>query len=63
MMQQTIVIIILILAVGYAAWRIYRSFRGDSEPCCGCEECPLKGPNCSEKCGENYKNADCCHKK
>ena len=51
-MQQTIVVIILILAVGYALWHAYKSFRNDAEPCCGCDGCPLKGPHCAEKCSE-----------
>ena len=58
-MQLTIVYIVLALAVGYAAWHVYKSFRRDADPCCGCEGCPLKGHNC----GEKHKKADCCHKK
>jgi hypothetical protein len=58
-MQTTIVIIILILAVGYAVWHVYKSFSHDADPCCGCEGCPLKGHNCHE----NHKKADCCRKK
>jgi len=57
-MQQTIVVIILILAVGYALWHAYKSFRNDAEPCCGCDGCPLKGHGCSE----NQEKPDCCRK-
>ncbi|MBO4891160.1 MAG: FeoB-associated Cys-rich membrane protein [Prevotella sp.] len=57
-MQQTIVVIILVLAVSYAVWHVYKALRHDSEPCCGCEGCPLKGHGCQE----NHKNPDCCRK-
>ena len=59
MMQQVIVIIILIVAVGYALWHVFKPFRKDAEPCCGCEGCPLKGQNCHEK----QEKGACCHKK
>ena len=45
MMQQAIVIIILILAVGYAAWHIYRALTSDDD---GCEGCAL-AENCKKK--------------
>ncbi len=44
-MQQAIVIIILILAVGYAAWRIYKALTNDDN---GCEGCAL-AENCKKK--------------
>jgi hypothetical protein len=48
MMQQAIVIIILILAVGYAAWRIYKALTSDDN---GCEGCAL-----AEKCTKKEKS-------
>jgi hypothetical protein len=45
MMQQAIVIIILILAVVYAAWRIYRALTNDNEACEGC----ALAENCMKK--------------
>ena len=45
MMQQAIVIIILILAVGYAVWRIYKALTSDDN---GCEGCAL-AENCMKK--------------
>ena len=44
-MQQAIVIIILILAVVYAAWRIYRALTNDNEACEGC----ALAENCMKK--------------
>ena len=58
-MQEIFVYLILVVAVGYALWHIFRAFRKDADPCCGCEGCPLKGQNCKE----NQKKPDCCHKK
>lgn len=40
--QYLIVTVILAIAVGYAAWRIYRAFRMANDPCYGCEGCELK---------------------
>ena len=40
--QYLIVTVILAIAVGYAAWRIYRVFRMANDPCYGCEGCELK---------------------
>ena len=53
MWQMGVVIMALVISAGYVGWRVYRSFRSDAEPCCGCEGCPLKGPHCSEKCSEH----------
>lgn len=40
--QYIIVAVMLALAVGYAAWRIYRALRAAGDPCYGCEGCQLK---------------------
>ena len=40
--QYLIVTVILAIAVGYAAWRIYRALRTANDPCYGCEGCELK---------------------
>ena len=39
--QYLIVTVILAIAVGYAAWRIYRALRMANDPCYGCEGCEL----------------------
>ena len=57
--QTWVVSIVVIMAVGYAVWHVYKALRNDAEPCCGCEGCPLKAHGCHEKCGENHKNPDC----
>jgi hypothetical protein len=44
-MQLLFVILILALAIGYVAWRIYRILKTPSDPCTGCEGCALK-KNC-----------------
>ncbi len=44
-MQLLLVILILMIAVGYAAWRIYRSMTAPPDLCAGCNGCKLK-----EKC-------------
>lgn len=41
-MQYVIVAVMLALAVGYVAWRIYRALRAAGDPCYGCEGCQLK---------------------
>jgi hypothetical protein len=43
MIQNILVIILLIAAVSYAAWRVYKAFQPDNDPCAGCEGCALKG--------------------
>lgn len=40
--QYLIVTVILAIAVGYGAWRIYRALRMANDPCYGCEGCELK---------------------
>ena len=62
MWQMVATSIVIAGAMGYAGWRVYRSFRSDAEPCCGCEGCPLKDHGCHENCSENHKNPDCCRK-
>ena len=44
-MQIITTIVIIVVAVGYAAWRFYDSVRDGGDPCRGCE---LKG-----KCQKN----------
>ena len=48
--QFVAVVLILLVAVIYASWRIYRALRSDSDPCSGCE---LK-KNC-QKFGQSKK--------
>jgi hypothetical protein len=37
MMQMIVVILVIAGALGYAAWRAYRTLRSNTGPCCGCE--------------------------
>ena len=41
--QKILVIILLIVAISYALWRIRKAFQANSNPCFGCEGCALKG--------------------
>jgi len=43
-MQIVLSIIVVMGAVGYASWRVYRVFRKDGDPC---EDCQLK-KNCQK---------------
>ena len=42
MWQYIISSIVLVLAAGYAAWRIYIAVRKHQDPCYGCKGCELK---------------------
>jgi len=57
-MQTLATILILILAVGYAAWRVREVFLHADDPCRGCSGCALKELKKAKK-GEK---ADCWHK-
>lgn len=53
-MQYTLVFIVLVLCVGYIAWRIYRQLSDQENPCQGCKGCELSKKNrkkfgCSKK--------------
>jgi hypothetical protein len=37
MIQTILTAIVLLLALSFAVWRIFRAFRGDSDPCSCCE--------------------------
>ncbi len=54
-MQLLLVIIILVVAVGYAAWRIYRSMTAPPDPCAGCDGCALKKKNDRKFCQSKEK--------
>lgn len=41
-MQTVLVIIIMAVAAGYAALRVYRAFSAPPDPCAGCSGCELK---------------------
>ena len=57
--QWWAVAIVLIGAVSYAGYRIYKAFTRTDDPCCGCNGCELK-----EACmAAKKKNKGCCHKK
>jgi hypothetical protein len=62
MWQYFVVIIVLVLAVGYAAWRIRQNLRRTSDPCCGCngcEGCKMKKQLCEKK---KEQEKFCCSK-
>ena len=40
--EKIIVFAVLVVAVGYAAWRIYNALRRPEDPCSGCNGCQLK---------------------
>ena len=48
-MQYTLVFIVLVLCVGYIAWRIYRQLSDHENPCQGCKGCELS----KKKTGKN----------
>ncbi len=54
-----LVIVLICLAAGYAAWRVYRAFRDASDPCRGCSGCQLK----AQKLAMRDKKAGCKSKK
>jgi len=58
-MQETLVAVTILAAVGYGCWRVYEAFRRAGDPCYGCAGCPLK----AQKQAQKKKKADCWHKK
>ena len=42
MFQYAIIFTVLVVAVGYAAWRIYKTLNRTDDPCCGCDKCLSK---------------------
>ena len=58
-MQEIAVVIMLLAALSYGGWRIYKVFRSAGDPCYGCVGCPLK----AQKQAQKQKKADCWHKK
>ena len=48
-MQIVLTIVILMGAVGYAAWRFYDTFREGGDPC---KDCEFK-KNCTKNCQKN----------
>ena len=52
--QTAITLIIIILSVGYAVWRIRQLLMKKDEPCCGCEGCTLKKQCCDKKTCEKF---------
>ncbi|MCR4602588.1 MAG: FeoB-associated Cys-rich membrane protein [Prevotella sp.] len=44
-MQTTLVVISIVLALAYAAYRIHRTFRQGRNPCNDCPGCSLKQGN------------------
>ena len=62
-LEMTIVYIILIGAVGYAAWWVYERIRKSDDPCEGCTGCQLKELKDRAKECEKRKKSCCCTKK
>ena len=58
-MQEIIVAIVVLAAVGYGCWRAYQVFRRAKDPCCGCAGCAEK----AQRQAEMKKKEDCWHKK
>ncbi len=58
-MQEIAVVIVLLAALCYGGWRIYKVFLSTGDPCYGCVGCPLK----AQKQAQKKKKADCWHKK
>lgn len=54
-MQTVLVIIILAVAAGYAALRVYRAFSAPPDPCAGCPECELKKKSDGKFCQSKEK--------
>ena len=42
-MQTAVVIVILLLSMAYALWRLRNVFATKSDPCEGCAGCAMKG--------------------
>jgi len=42
-MNDVLALLIVLLAVSYAASRIYRVLKGADDPCSNCDGCALKG--------------------
>ena len=62
-LEMTVVYIILIGAVGYAAWWVYERIRKSNDPCEGCTGCQLKELKDRAKECEKRKKSCCCTKK
>ena len=58
-MQEIAVVIVLLAALCYGGWRIYKVFLSTGDPCYGCAGCPLK----AQKQAQKKKKEDCWHKK
>ena len=59
--QYIILGAVLVLAVTYAGWRIYRALRHANDPCYGCEGCALKDLKQqakTKKCPKNLQNTN-----
>ena len=54
MIQYIAVAICLIIAAGYAAWRIRKALQKQHDPCCGCNGCDLKNTVCEKKNKEKF---------
>ena len=59
--QYIILGVILVLAVAYAAWRIYHVFHHADDPCCCCEGCSMKEmkrQGKTKKCPKNLQDTN-----
>ena len=62
MWQYCVIIIVLVMAVGYAGWRLRQRLRDADNPCCGCsgcEGCEMKKQLCEKK---KEQEKFCCFK-
>lgn len=60
--QTVVILLVVACCVGYAAYRIYLSFRNIDNPCANCIGCPLKEVKQAANTRQARKNsqADCC---
>jgi len=62
-LEMTVVYIILIGAVGYAAWWVYERIRKSDDPCEGCTGCQLKElKDRAKECEKRKKSCSCTKK-
>lgn len=65
MIQNIIVFIILVCAIGYVALRIFNTFKTSGNKCQGCEGCSIKEEMMRNHCEKNRKKQvidACCAK-
>jgi hypothetical protein len=54
MIQYIVVAVCVAAAIAYAGWRVRKTVKEKSSPCCGCEGCALKNQACDKKTCEKF---------